>query len=204
MQRFDVGDTLNMSINVSARQLRDCRLPEDVHDAIAAVAMDPQRIVLEITETMLVHDPVEVAVALRSLKALGVRIAIDDFGTGYSSMSYLKDLPIDILKVDKSFVSSLGARSTDGHDLLRGILNLARALGLRTIAEGVEQSAHADLLVEGGCDSGQGFLWSRALTPEDAATLLATRAHRESGNARDTATAHHRSGEDASAVTARS
>lgn len=107
-----------MAINVSARQIRDSRLPHDVRDAITAAGIAPQSVVLEITESMLVHDPKEVAVVLSRLKYTGVRIAIDDFGTGYSSLSYLKDLPIDILKVDKAFVSPPDEGETNSHEVL--------------------------------------------------------------------------------------
>jgi diguanylate cyclase (GGDEF)-like protein len=163
---------LSMAINVSARQMRDWRLPDDVHDAITAAGIAPQRVVLEITESMLLHDPREVAVALRVLKAKGVRIAIDDFGTGYSSLSLLQDLPIDILKIDKAFVSPPAETESNGHKVLSAILTLAQTLGLQTVAEGVEQVDQAALLTARGCDVGQGFLWARPLTPQDAWTLL--------------------------------
>ena len=166
------GKALTMAINVSARQIRDSRLPDDVRDAITAAGIAPQSVVLEITESMLVHDPKEVAVVLCALKSTGVRIAIDDFGTGYSSLSYLKDLPIDILKVDRAFVSPPDENETNGHEVLGAILNLARTLGLRTVAEGVEKSDQAAFLTAHGCDFGQGFLWARPLTVEDAGTLL--------------------------------
>jgi diguanylate cyclase (GGDEF)-like protein/PAS domain S-box-containing protein len=165
---------LTMAINVSARQMRDWRLPDDIHDAIDAAGVAPQRVVLEITESMLLHDPKEVAVVLRALKARGVRIAIDDFGTGYSSLSLLQDLPIDILKIDKAFVSPPEENETNGHKVLGAILTLAQTLGLRTVAEGVEQVDQAALLTARGCDIGQGFLWARPLTTDDAWTLLAS------------------------------
>lgn len=112
------------------------------------------------------------AVVLSTLKATGARIAIDDFGTGYSSLSYLKNLPIDILKVDKAFVSPSDEGETNGHEILGAILNLARTLGLRTVAEGVEEPEQAARLIANGCDIGQGFLWARPLTVEDAERLL--------------------------------
>ena len=152
---------LTMAINVSARQIRDWHLPDDIHDAIAAAGIAPERIVLEITESMLLHDPKAVAVVLRSLKATGVRIAIDDFGTGYSSLSVLQDLPIDILKIDKAFVSPPDESATNGHKVLGAILTLAQTLGLQTVAEGVELPDQAALLTAGGCDIGQGFFWAR-------------------------------------------
>jgi diguanylate cyclase (GGDEF)-like protein len=162
---------LTMAINVSARQIRDSHLPDDVRDAISEAGIAPRSVVLEITESMLVHDPREVAVVLSALKAEGVRIAVDDFGTGYSSLSYLQDLPIDILKIDKAFVSPT-ERETTGNEVLGAILSLAQTLGLRTVAEGVEEPEQAVLLTAGGCDTAQGFLWSRPLPPEDAWAFL--------------------------------
>ena len=168
------GDNLGltMAINVSARQMRDWRLPEDIHDAISTAGIAPQSVVLEITESMLLHDPKEVAKVLRALKTKGVRIAIDDFGTGYSSLSLLQDLPIDILKVDKAFVSPPLESEENDHRVLGAILTLAQTLGLKTVAEGVEQDDQATLLATGGCDYVQGFLWARPLSPEDARLLL--------------------------------
>ncbi len=171
-------ETLTMSINVSVRQIRDWRLADDVREAISDSGVAPERLVLEITETMLVHDPAEVAIVLHTLKSLGVRIAIDDFGTGYSSMSYLQDLPIDILKVDRAFVSPAGDEEPNGRKLLGAILNLADTLGLQTVAEGIEQDYQAALLDDAGCDVGQGYLWSPALSPAEA-TLLLERSRRK-------------------------
>jgi len=133
-----VGGELTMAINMSVRQIRDPGLTEDIREVISRAGIAPERIVLEITETMLVHDPAEVALVLQALKDLGVRIAIDDFGTGYASMSYLQQLPIDILKVDRSFVTPTHEEVDDGHKLLGAILNLADTLGLQTVAEGIE------------------------------------------------------------------
>jgi diguanylate cyclase (GGDEF)-like protein/PAS domain S-box-containing protein len=169
---FPVGGELTMAINMSVRQIRDPGLTEDIREAISRAGIAPERIVLEITETMLVHDPAEVALVLQALKDLGVRIAIDDFGTGYASMSYLQQLPIDILKVDRSFVTPTHEEVDDGHKLLGAILNLADTLGLQTVAEGIEHRFHADLLTDAGCDIGQGFLWSPAVNAADATALV--------------------------------
>jgi EAL domain-containing protein (putative c-di-GMP-specific phosphodiesterase class I) len=163
---------LTMAVNVSSRQIREASLIDDVRDAIAHAGIPPDRLVLELTESVLVHNPAEVTETLLRLKAEGVRIAIDDFGTGYSSLSYLRDLPIDILKVDKSFVSCMECDEQQSSKLVEGILNIARALGLQTIAEGIEDSAQAARLVASGCDIGQGFLWARPLGAADAGELL--------------------------------
>ena len=166
------GGQLDVSINVSARQIRDRGLAADVRAAIAAAGIPPDRVVLEITEGMLLRDPSEVAAVLRRLKSEGVRIAIDDFGTGYSSLSYLQNLPLDILKVDKAFVSPGAGGEADTEALLGAILNLAHTLGLRTVAEGVQTAAQADFLARHGCDAGQGFLWAPPLSADDAWKLI--------------------------------
>ncbi len=163
---------LTMSINVSPRQMRDWQLPGDIDDAISAAGVAPQSIILEITESMLIHNPKEVAVVLETLKARGVRIAIDDFGTGYSSLAMLQELPIDILKIDKAFVSPPDEGDANADKVLGAILTLAKTLGFLTVAEGVEQPSQAALLTTLGCDIGQGFLWSRPLRAEDAWSLL--------------------------------
>ncbi len=169
---------LTMSVNISARQLRDPSLPTDTRDALRAAGIPADRLILEITENALITDPNAAARRLQSLKNQGVRIAIDDFGTGYSSLSYLQNLPIDILKIDKTFVSgpdSMGSDSTDSTDndqLLSAIITLAHTLGLATVAEGVEQTRHATLLAAQGCDSGQGYLWAAPLATEQAWNLV--------------------------------
>jgi diguanylate cyclase (GGDEF)-like protein/PAS domain S-box-containing protein len=168
---------ITMAINVSARQMRDAHFVQDVRDAISNAGVDPARIVLEITETVLVDDPADVLRVLQELKTIGVRIAIDDFGTGYSSLSYLQNLPVDILKIDRSFVSPRGDTPDDNHSLLHAILNLAKSIGLLTVAEGVEESHQAAFLAAANCNSAQGFLWARPLTAEAARELVAEPAH---------------------------
>jgi EAL domain-containing protein (putative c-di-GMP-specific phosphodiesterase class I) len=177
-QRLPETTDFTIAINVSSRQIKEDGLVDDVRSAIAAAKVPAQRVVLEVTESMLMHDPAEVAAVLRRLSDEGVSIAIDDFGTGYSSLAYLQELPVHILKVDKSFVSPTIGNDRNGSKLLAPILNLARTLGLRTVAEGVEDQSQAELLAAGGCDIGQGYLWARPLAPEDAWVLL-----QESGTA---------------------
>ncbi len=171
----DLADArrLTMAVNVSARQIFGSNLTDAVHSAIEAAGIAPHRLILEITESVLVTDAGVVGQALESLKEQGVHIAIDDFGTGYSSLAYLQNLPIDILKVDKVFVSRLtdSGATTDGN-LLGAIINLARSLGLATIAEGVELPGQARMLAEQGCDIGQGYLWSRPVPAADAWVLV--------------------------------
>jgi diguanylate cyclase (GGDEF)-like protein/PAS domain S-box-containing protein len=166
------GSDFTMAFNVSSRQIRDDALVENAKEAITLAGVSADRVVLEITESVLLRDPAEVATMLTRLSDEGVSIAIDDFGTGYSSLSYLQDLPVDILKVDKSFVSPMDGTATTGSKLLGPILNLAHSLGLRTIAEGVEAEYQAEFLISSGCDIGQGFLWSGPLAVTEAWDLL--------------------------------
>jgi diguanylate cyclase (GGDEF)-like protein len=161
-----------VSVNVSSVQLRSTNFPATVAAALAATGLPPERLILEITESVLVHDVERTARQLAELKALGVRIAIDDFGTGHSSLAYLQRLPIDTLKIPKPFVDELAAASGEGV-LARAILDLARSFGLRVIAEGIEVEAQRERLLGLGCPSGQGFLFARPLAPDALAYLVA-------------------------------
>jgi EAL domain-containing protein (putative c-di-GMP-specific phosphodiesterase class I) len=141
-------------------------------DALCIAGIAADRLVLEITEATLAHDPTAVTAILRELSSQGLRIALDDFGTGYSSLSYLQELPIDILKVDKILVSPPDDDKESSAKLLNAILTLANTLGLRSVAEGVEQCYQVERLSAGGCDTAQGFLWAPPLTAADATLLL--------------------------------
>lgn len=167
-------DTISVSVNVSGRQLQDPLFVEDVHHALKDSGLAPERLVLEITETVIMHRTDSVLHRLRQLKDIGVRIAIDDFGTGYSSLSYLQQFPIDILKIDKAFVD--GLREGDaGAALTRTIIGLSGSLGLDTIAEGIEHSQQQSILNDLGCSLGQGYLFARPLSaPETEAVLRKT------------------------------
>jgi diguanylate cyclase (GGDEF)-like protein/PAS domain S-box-containing protein len=168
---------LTMDVNVSAVQLLDPGFVEDVAEILQDTGVDPTRIVLELTESILVHDADSAREVLESLRALGVRLAIDDFGTGYSSLAYLQNFPIDIVKIDRAFVNQLG-ESGRGRSLARSIIAIAGSLGIATIAEGVENEAQAADLAALDCEHGQGFHWSRPIAPEDFATLAATQGDR--------------------------
>jgi diguanylate cyclase (GGDEF)-like protein/PAS domain S-box-containing protein len=161
----------SMSVNVSARQLGSEDLVGHVAEAMAAVDLDPSTLVLEMTETALIQDPVAVTARLLELRALGVRLAIDDFGTGYSSLSYLRQFPVDILKIDRSFIDTI----TDLGELpplVRGMLDLSRTLQLETVAEGIESDVQRQRLREEHCLVGQGYLFARPLVADDAEALL--------------------------------
>lgn len=165
------GATPTLAVNLSARQLAQKDLVEQVGAVIDAAGVDPSLLCLEITESVLMEEAANNIDMLKSLKALGVEIAIDDFGTGYSSLSYLRRFPIDVLKVDQSFVAELG-NDDGGTTIVMAIAGLAHALGLELLAEGVEYPHQAELLARLGCDHAQGFLFSRPLAVPDATALL--------------------------------
>ena len=162
---------LSMAVNVSARQIASAHLVSHVRDAILASGIEPASLVLEMTETSLIHDTTVAATRLKELNQLGVRLAIDDFGTGYSSLSYLRQFPVDILKIDRSFIGTISDRA-QVPAIVRGLLDLGRTLELETIAEGVELGAQRDQLVDEKCGYAQGYLFSRPLEAADAEKLL--------------------------------
>jgi diguanylate cyclase (GGDEF)-like protein len=159
------GFKLNISVNVSARQLERPQFVEEVRAALHDSALDPATLTLEITETVLMRRPDATAELLVELKALGVRIAVDDFGTGYSSLAYLRQFPVDSLKIDRSFITGL-ALSSEAHALTHTLIQLGKALGLQTLAEGVEQHSQVTELQREGCDLAQGFLFARPLAAD--------------------------------------
>jgi EAL domain-containing protein (putative c-di-GMP-specific phosphodiesterase class I) len=149
---------------------------ERVIDVIRRTDFEPRRLVLELTESVLIDPRGHAAASLATLRELGVRIAVDDFGTGFASISYLCHLPIDILKVDRSFVSNSGP-GPQGEALLDAIVGLGHRLGLEVIPEGIEQVEQLSRLQALGCRTGQGFLLSRPMPPNGIATLLRHNAH---------------------------
>jgi EAL domain-containing protein (putative c-di-GMP-specific phosphodiesterase class I) len=162
---------LTVSVNLSARQLQHNRLVEDVTEALGESGLEPARLILEITESVVMQDAEGTIRRLDALKALGVQLAIDDFGTGYSSLSYLRRFPIDVLKIDKSFVDGVGNGSGDSA-LASAIIELGHTLGLQTVAEGIEQPEQVAELQALGCDLGQGFYFARPLDAEATGALL--------------------------------
>jgi diguanylate cyclase (GGDEF)-like protein len=164
-RRGVVADTVAVSVNLSARQVRDPGLVGFVADALRDSGLRPSCLVLEITESVLLHDTDFAIAQLQALKALGTSLALDDFGTGYSSLGYLRRFPIDTIKIDRSFVSDLDKPSGQG-TLVRTILSLGEGLALRTIAEGVETAGEAEALRRMGCAYGQGYHFARPVDPE--------------------------------------
>ena len=161
------GRPLKLSVNVSQLQLDTDDLIDDVKQALAASGLAPESLTLEITETSLMSNAEETARRLHELKRLGVRIAVDDFGTGYSSLSHLRQFPVDVLKIDRSFVSQL-AEGGENEILLHTLVQLGKALEIETTAEGIERPQDLSLIRDKECDNGQGFLFARPLSAQDA------------------------------------
>jgi EAL domain-containing protein (putative c-di-GMP-specific phosphodiesterase class I) len=168
---------LTVSVNVSARQIQEPAFVQEVAAILATTGLLPERLTLELTESVLMHDVDATATTLNALKALGVRLAIDDFGTGYSSLSYLGRFPIDELKIDRSFVAAMNT-GPDESALVRSIVKLGETLHLETVAEGIEQADQLAELRALGAGLGQGFLFARPLSPEDLSLFLAQDAER--------------------------
>ena len=162
---------VSVSVNISGRQLADRSLVDDLEAVIASTGVEPESIVLEITESLLMDDVEFSHQTLARLKRLRVQLAVDDFGTGYSSLSYLRSFPVDLLKVDQSFVAGLGAEDGD-EAIVAAIIRLAHTLGLEAVAEGVETPAQLARLRALGCNLAQGFYLARPMQASDAFASL--------------------------------
>ena len=169
----DAGLDVTVAVNLSARSV-DSSLPEKIGAALADAGLPAQRLILEITESAVMNDPDRAVPILRRVAAIGVALSLDDFGTGYSSLSYLQRLPVQEVKIDRSFVSGLAgpASSRASEALIRSIITISENLGLRTVAEGVEDAATLDTLRRLGCHLAQGYHIGRPGTPEQLATQL--------------------------------
>jgi diguanylate cyclase (GGDEF)-like protein len=171
------ADAPRVHVNLSARQLSASNLPELVLGVLDGTGLNPGRLCLEITESVLMDDAASAVNTLWDLKALGVVLAIDDFGTGYSSLSYLRKFPVDVIKVDRSFVDGLGPDPEDSA-VVAAIIGLAHTLDLEAVAEGVETVGQVDALRSLGCHGAQGFLFSAPVPAADVTLVLGT-AYRE-------------------------
>jgi EAL domain-containing protein (putative c-di-GMP-specific phosphodiesterase class I) len=162
---------MHVAVNLSVRQLADRCIVDTVQRAIASSGIDPSSLVLEVTESTLMANAETALGVLNELRDLGVRLAIDDFGTGYSSLLYLKRMPVDTLKVDRSFVDGLGDDPEDSA-IVASVVGLAHAVGIGAVAEGVETQEQRRHLLALGCDRGQGYLWSRPVPSSEVPALL--------------------------------
>jgi diguanylate cyclase (GGDEF)-like protein len=167
------GYDLSMSVNVSPRQLDSPGIVSDITEALEASGLGPDHLVLEITESTLMRDPASTVDRISQLKALGIRVAVDDFGTGYSSLAYLRRFPVDILKIDRSFIASMTS-SERSSAMIHSLVQLGKSLGLDTVAEGIEERQQLEQLRDEQCDTGQGFLYAKPLSPQDLEVFLST------------------------------
>lgn len=168
------GHDLTISVNVSGRQLDHDELVDDVRSALLESGLEPSALTVEITETALMKDPEATAGRLNAIKELGVRVAVDDFGTGYSSLAYLRQFPVDTLKIDRAFVQGI-ASSKESAALIQTLIDLGKTLGLETVGEGIEDLAQLAHLQRARCDSGQGFLFARPLEADALTAFLSSR-----------------------------
>jgi EAL domain-containing protein (putative c-di-GMP-specific phosphodiesterase class I) len=165
------GRPLDVSVNLSARQVAHPDLPKVVSQVLERTGLDPVHLRLEITESVLIEESGWAEETLDALHKLGVKLALDDFGTGYSSLAYLNRFPFDSLKIDRSFVKGLGLEP-ESDAIVEAIIGMARALSLDVVAEGVENGSQLSELQRLGCDYGQGYLFARPLPPEEITPLL--------------------------------
>jgi diguanylate cyclase (GGDEF)-like protein len=172
-QEWRLGERdMYVSVNVSARQLDGDHLVRELQAALDATGLPPSSLIIELTETAIMYDATSTALQLRAVKEIGVGVAIDDFGTGYSSLAYLRQFPVDILKIDRSFVTAI-SDSVESSALIRTLVQLGKQLGLKTLAEGIEQHDQFCQLQEQQCDSGQGFMFARPLAADAVEDFLA-------------------------------
>jgi len=163
---------LELAVNISPHQLSNAGFVTMVSDALARAGADPSKLTLELTEHVMLHNIAEVGRSMGKLKEMGVKFALDDFGTGYSSLTYLKRLPIDTLKIDRSFISDLEANRND-RAIVQTILNIAQSLEVKVVAEGVETELQVAILRDLGCRAYQGYLYGRPMRHEAFLTFLA-------------------------------
>ncbi len=172
------GSPLTVAVNLSGWQVAATGFLSTVREALLTSGLAPHQLILEITESVLMDNPAGIAVVLGDVRRMGVRVAIDDFGTGFSSLSTLRQLPVDILKIDKSFIDPLEDPDNEGDAFVAAIVRLATDLQLSTVAEGIEHRSQLDALARLGCDSAQGYLVSASLSATDARRLLEDGASR--------------------------
>jgi EAL domain-containing protein (putative c-di-GMP-specific phosphodiesterase class I) len=174
------GEGVRMSVNVSSRYLHHGDAVADVRSVLGTHRIRPESLILEVTESLLLEDSVQIEQTFKDLKMLGVRLALDDFGTGYSSLAYLHRFPIDILKIHRTFVERLagdvgGGESVDAVALARAIMSLAEALGLDTVAEGIEVEGQREMLLKLGCKTGQGYAFGKPMPLDELLQAAVTR-----------------------------
>jgi EAL domain-containing protein (putative c-di-GMP-specific phosphodiesterase class I) len=167
------GSPLVMSVNLSARQFAQPSLVDEIERILAKAGLPPDRLELEITESVLLDEADHNEAALRALRELGVRLVLDDFGTGYSSLSYLRRLPLDTIKIDRSFVDRLDCDDAN-LPIVQAVIGLAHGLGIEVVAEGIETAGQLARLRELVCDRGQGYYYARPMPAGELTSMLRT------------------------------
>ncbi|WP_394789373.1 putative bifunctional diguanylate cyclase/phosphodiesterase [Rhodoferax sp.] len=175
---LQLPDAMTVAVNLSVRQFDDALLVDKIFQTLASTGLPPQRLELEITESVFMRDTDDVLAALHRLRGAGICIALDDFGTGYSSLSYLRSFPFDELKIDQSFVMSV-LHSPQSEAIVRSVIDLASALQMKTTAEGIETAEQAERLTQLGCSHGQGYHFARPINLEAVLALLQDAAETE-------------------------
>lgn len=170
-RRGVIPDDLTLSVNVATAQLLDIRFPDELAQVLASCGLPASSLKLEVTETVLAHHPSTIVACLGRVREMGTAIALDDFGTGYSSLGYLGMFPVDLIKIDQSFVSRLGTDG-DAYVLVKGIIDLAADLRIPVVAEGIEEESQHDLLLAIDCEQGQGYLFGRPAPASDTEVLM--------------------------------
>ncbi len=171
-QWHDEGAPVHIAVNVSAKSLHEQTLPQKVHAALEKWKVDPRFLKIEITESSIMADPAHALAILALLQSMGVRLSVDDFGTGFSSLTHLRELPVDEIKIDKSFVLGMSTSNADAA-IVRTVIDLAHNLGKQVCAEGVEDEATWRRLCEMGCDLAQGYWIARPLPAPELDRWLA-------------------------------
>jgi len=166
------GIDLSVAVNISAKNLQDRKFPQQLAKLLSTWNTKPEHLELEITESAVMIDPIQALEVLTELDAMNVGLSIDDFGTGYSSLAYIKKLPVDTIKIDRSFVMDMTGDSNDAA-IVRATIGMAHNLGLKVVAEGIETHEAWQMLAELACDVAQGYLISRPLPVEKLGVLLA-------------------------------
>ena len=178
------GEFLHVAVNISARNLYEPDLVDWIVALLESEGFPGERLTLELTESLLMDDPLLALGVLRRLKSFGISLSVDDFGTGYSSLAYLRDLPIDEIKIDQSFVAAMAHPGGDD-TIVRSVIDLGHNLGLAVVAEGVEDTETLVRLRDMGCDRAQGFLFSHPLPAEDLAEVLHSQWFRQFATSHD-------------------
>ncbi|HEX7192256.1 MAG TPA: EAL domain-containing protein, partial [Thermoanaerobaculia bacterium] len=162
----EAGAPIHIAVNISAKSLLDQALPSKIHSILTKWDVDPRFLKIEITESSIMADPAHALAVMSMLQSMGVRLSVDDFGTGYSSLTHLRQLPIDEIKIDKSFVSGMTTSEADAA-IVRTVIDLGHNLGKQVCAEGVEDEATWNMVRDLGCDLAQGFWISKPVTASE-------------------------------------